>query len=106
MSASDKAKKSQAVTAQSTTVSSFEAIKHVNEAGEEFWYVRELALLLGYGTGWRNFERVIDEAREVCTASGGDVDRLFDAIVKKSRGRDAADYRLTRHACYIVAESV
>jgi DNA-damage-inducible protein D len=85
-------------------VSTFEAIKRINEAGEEYWSARELAKLLGY-LRWENFESVIDEAKAVCREAVGDVDGLFRASTKKSRGRDATDYHLTRHACYITAES-
>ncbi len=84
-------------------VSAFEHIKHEDEQGE-YWLARELAALLGYSL-WQNFEGVIDEAKEVCRIEGGDVDALFIAINKKTRGRPGRDYRLTRHACYIIAES-
>ena len=84
-------------------VSAFEHIKNVDEYGE-YWSARELASLLGY-TSWQNFEAVIDEAKAVCQANGGVIESLFTAVVKKTRGRDARDYRLTRHACYFVAES-
>src|SRR5262249_46814524 len=47
----------------------------------------------------------IEEGKAVCQEKGGDVDTVFTAVVKKSRGRNARDYRLTRHACYLVAES-
>ncbi len=65
---------------QSPSVSAFEAIKQINDAGEEYWSARELAKLLGYSASWQNFERVIEEAMDVCRASGGDVERLFNAI--------------------------
>ncbi len=78
------------------SVSAFEQIKHSDEHGE-FWSARELARLLEY-VSWQNFETVIDEAKAVCQTSGGDVERLFNAVIKKSRGRNARDYRLTRHA--------
>ena len=84
-------------------VSAFERMKHEDETGE-YWLARELAALLGY-TSWQNFEAVIEEAKVVCQTNGGDIEALFTAIIKKSRGRNARDYRLTRHACYIVAES-
>jgi DNA-damage-inducible protein D len=87
--------------AQNPTVSALEAIKQVDGAGNEFWSARELAKLLGYER-WQNFERVIVEAKEVCAHEGGDVEQLFTASSKKSRGRDATDYSLTRHACYIL----
>ena len=87
----------------SPEVSAFEQIKREDENGE-YWSARELAKLLGY-TLWQNFERVIAEAKEVCAINGGDVERLFIATNRKSRGRDATDYHLARHACYIIAES-
>jgi DNA-damage-inducible protein D len=86
-----------------SAVSQFEAIKHTDEQGE-YWSARELGKLLGY-TSWQNFDAVIDEAKAVAQTTGGDIEGLFTAVVKKSRGRDARDYRLTRHACYLVAES-
>lgn len=42
---------------------------------------------------------------DVCRASGGDVEQLLIDSNKKSRSRDARDYHLTRHPCYIIAES-
>lgn len=89
-------------------VSAFERIKHEDEAGE-YWLARELSLLLGYDE-WRNFLSVIHEAMEVCRVQGGSTEGVFVAISKnptKRGGRPSAeyDYRLTRHACYIVAES-
>ncbi|MBF6590380.1 MAG: hypothetical protein IVW57_07590 [Ktedonobacterales bacterium] len=62
--------------------------------------------LLGY-TVWRNFAEVIAEAQEVCRTTGGDVARNFAATIKVSgkRGPAQQDYRLTRHACYLIAES-
>jgi hypothetical protein len=46
---------------------------------------------------------------EVCRVQGGSTEGLFTAVSKKpsGRGRPSAeyDYRLTRHACYLVAES-
>jgi len=85
-----------------TSLSAFEAIKHVDDEGGEWWSARELGKLLGYDV-WRNFAEVIDEAKEVCRLNGGNVDRIFAAVVKNSsgeskRGRKGTDYRLTRHA--------
>jgi DNA-damage-inducible protein D len=92
--------------AQNPTVSTFEAIKQVDEAGNEFWSARELAKLLGYER-WQNFTAVIQEAMEVCRAQGGSTEEVFIAVSKnpsKRGGRPSAtyDYRLTRHACYIL----
>lgn len=93
---------------RSDSVSAFERIKHEDEAGE-YWLARELSLLLGYDK-WHNFLGVIREAMEVCRIQGGTITGVFTAIGKyptKRGGRPSAeyDYRLTRHACYLVAES-
>ena len=40
----------------------FEDIKHVNENGSEFWYARELMIILEYSK-WENFEKVINKAK-------------------------------------------
>ena len=42
----------------------FEEIKHIDENGIEFWYARELQLVLDYKE-WRKFENVINKARVV-----------------------------------------
>jgi DNA-damage-inducible protein D len=91
-----------------SAVSAFEQIIHTDEQGE-FWLARELGKLLGYEE-WRNFLGVIHEAMEVCRVQGGSAEGVFVAISKnptKKGGRPSAeyDYRLTRHACYLVAES-
>lgn len=88
--------------------SAFDSIKHIDENGQEYWLARELAKALGYvgRDSWKNFERVITEARTVAQSQGYDGDRLFADIGKKSSGgRPAQDYRLSRFACYMVALS-
>lgn len=93
---------------QGSAVSAFEQIKHEDEQGE-YWSARELGKLLGY-KNWQNFVIVIHEAMEVHRVQGGGAEGVFTAISKKpskAGGRPSAeyDYRLTRHACYLVAES-
>jgi DNA-damage-inducible protein D len=46
----------------------FESIKHLDENGVEFWYARELMIILGYET-WRRFEEVVDRAKKSCANS-------------------------------------
>ena len=43
----------------------FEAIKHIDENGVEFWYARELQIVLDYKE-WRKFENVINKAKQAC----------------------------------------
>lgn len=47
---------------------SFEDAAH-HQDGVEFWYARELQLLLGYAE-WRNFALVVDKARIACVNAG------------------------------------
>jgi len=91
-----------------SAVSAFEQIRHTDEQGE-YWLARELGKLLGYDK-WQNFLGVIHEAMEVARVQGGGTEGVFTAISKnptRKGGRPSAeyDYRLTRHACYLVAES-
>ena len=40
----------------------FESIKHTDEDGCEYWYARELMVVLEYGK-WQNFEKLIDKMK-------------------------------------------
>ncbi len=44
------------------TTKSFEDIKHIDEFGVEYWYARELQVVLDYKE-WRKFEGVIKKQR-------------------------------------------
>ena len=50
------------------TNKTFEEIKHVDEEGTEFWYARELMLVLQY-VKWQNFKKIIDKAMTACENS-------------------------------------
>lgn len=80
----------------------FEDIKHTDENGVEFWYARELSLVLDY-IQWRNFSKVIDKAMLSCQNSGFE---CADHFVEVSKIVDAGattkpvkDYELSRYAC-------
>lgn len=84
----------------------FEAIKHVNDDGEEFWYARELQVVLEY-TEWRNFNKVIIKAKMSCEGSNNLVDNHFVDLNKtiempKNATKDIDDFMLSRYACYLV----
>jgi DNA-damage-inducible protein D len=87
---------------------SFEDAVHV-EGDVEYWLARELQLLLGY-MQWRNFERVVEDARVACERAGCCVeDHFADASKMIGLGKGAArrvnDVALTRYACYLIAQN-
>ena len=87
----------------------FEDIKHIDENGVEFWYARELQVVLNYKE-WRKFENVIGKAKEACENTGIDMFDHFvgvDKMVQIGSGaeRKQKDYKLTRYACYLIAQN-
>ncbi|MDF1579830.1 MAG: DNA damage-inducible protein D [Desulfuromonadales bacterium] len=77
--------------------------------GEEFWFARELQLLLGY-TQWRNFGLVIDKAKIACQTAGHAVTDHFPDVRKtipmpKGAEKEIDDLMLTRYACYLIAQN-
>lgn len=85
----------------------FDAIKHIDQDGNEYWFARELQPLLEYDT-WRRFEDAIDRAKISCEASKYVVSDHFVGDGKmidvgKGAKRGVTDYRLTRYACYLIA---
>lgn len=47
----------------------FDGIRHLDEAGNEYWLARQLAPLLDY-VQWRNFMQVVEKARLACRNAG------------------------------------
>ncbi len=79
------------------------------EDGLEFWFARDLQVLLGYNQ-WKNFQKVIDKAKIACRNSGLVVDDQFADVGKmivagKGAEREIDDIALTRHACYLIAQN-
>ena len=50
----------------------FESIKHIDEKEKEFWYARYLQKVLNY-IEWREFESVINKAKDACINSKNNV---------------------------------
>lgn len=92
-----------------TTSNTFEAIKRLSEAGDESWSARELSRVLEY-SDFRNFLKVIADARVACTQSGhSDTDHFveFTDMVEIGSGarRPIKDWMLSRYACYLVIQN-
>lgn len=91
------------------TTKLFEDIKHIDEFGNEYWLARELQNILEY-TQWRRFENVINKAKFACENSNIKVDDHFANVGKmvdigSNTKRITKDYRLTRYACYLIAQN-
>ena len=88
---------------------SFESIKHIDKNGGEFWYARELMIVLEYKK-WRRFENTIFKAMRSCENSGiTAIDHFVDVnkMVKigSNAEREQQDYKLSRYACYLIAQN-
>lgn len=89
---------------------SFNAIaQQIQDENTEFWYARDLQVLLGY-TDWRNFLKVIEKAKESAQNAGATVQNHFvdvNKMVQIGSGaeRPIEDVMLTRYACYLIAQN-
>lgn len=90
-------------------ISPFDAVRRVDEQGNEYWLARELGKLLGYGE-YRFFKNAIQKAEEACKQSGQAVADHFvhtHGMIALGKGakRKVEDVRLTRYACYLLVEN-
>ncbi len=88
---------------------SFEDIKHIDQNGVEFWYARELMPILQYSK-WQNFKQIINKAIIACQNSDISIKDCFTDISKpiisgKGKQELIEDYKLTRYACYLIAQN-
>ena len=91
------------------TNQTFEDIKHIDEKGIEYWYARELMPVLQYAK-WENFKKVIEKAIIACENSEISAKDCFLDIRKpiisgKGKEEFIEDYKLTRYACYLIAQN-
>ena len=87
----------------------FERIKRVSPEGHESWSARDLARVLEY-LNFRNFEPVIQKAKEACVQSGHTVADHFAEMrnmvsIGSGAQRELQDWKLSRYACYLVIQN-
>jgi DNA-damage-inducible protein D len=86
----------------------FESIKHISEDGNEFWHARELAVVLEY-VQWRNFVKVMDQAKLACKNSGYPITDHFAEVSKiveaGATSKPVIDFKLTRYVCYLIIQN-
>src|SRR5579872_5543424 len=85
-------------------ISPFEAIRRVDENGEDYWLASELTTLLGYPR-WSDAKAAIERAMDDCVQSGRNVGEVFRKTPQnpgKAGGRPKTDYHLTRYACRLI----
>lgn len=91
------------------TMSLFESIKHVDNAGNEYWTSRALWKILEY-TEYRNFLPVIEKAKTACINSGQRIEDHFvdfNEMVGIGSGaeRSVDSIKLSRYACYLIVQN-
>jgi DNA-damage-inducible protein D len=90
--------------------SPFNAIRHYDKNGNEYWSARELGRLLGYTTNYRNFQKAITKAEKACEESQQLTSDHFAHTrtmipIGKGGKREGDDVHLSRYACYLIVQN-
>ena len=90
-------------------MSLFESIKHVDEAGNEYWTSRAMWKILEY-TEYRHFLPVIEKAKIACRNSGQRIEDHFEDILEmvsigSGAERSVDSVKLSRYACYLIVQN-
>lgn len=78
--------------------------------GMQYWSSRGLMVLLGYGTRWDYFEKVVVKAQIACHHSGHSVGDHFTDVSKmvsigSGAERSIKDIKVTRYGAYLIAQN-
>lgn len=87
----------------------FERIKRISPEGNESWSARDLARVLEYAV-FRNFQPVIEKAKEACIKSGHSVADHFAEVrnmvdIGSGAQRPLEDWELSRYASYLIIQN-
>ena len=86
----------------------FDEIKHTDDFGNEYWSAREMQKALQYAE-WRNFLKVINNAKEATRQSNvAIIDHFVESNKMVQTGdskRQIKDYKLSRYACYLIVQN-
>ena len=87
----------------------FEAIRKMDEKGNEFWSARQLSKVLQYSE-YRHFLPVIAKATEACQNSRHAVSDHFEDVLEmveigSGAQREVEDVHLSRYACYLIVQN-
>lgn len=87
----------------------FEQIKRFDENGNEYWSARDLCKVLEY-LEYRNFQPVIERAKEACQNSGHQLSDHFVDMhemieIGKGGKRSVESHKLSRYACYLIVQN-
>jgi DNA-damage-inducible protein D len=92
-----------------TFLTEFENKAQRDENEVEFWYARDLQKLLDYES-WDKFDDVIQNAINACKGVEIPIESNFQEVFSRAGknskgGRTSKDYKLTRYACYLIAQN-
>ena len=87
----------------------FENIRRESNDGGEYWWARELQVVLEYKS-WDKFKAVIHKATKACSKSKIDPSYHFDHVDKmvtigSGAKREKGDVKLSRYACYLIVQN-
>jgi hypothetical protein len=90
-------------------IDAFEAAADRTPSGDEFWYARDLQILLGYKR-WENFSEAVRRAITACQKAGHDPADHFRGVTKlvvvgSGAEREIDDVIMDRYACYLTAQN-